>query len=1069
MAPPEPQPGPAAARRDRRRAALAHVLDEAAHVLPAQGPIDTFIHHNTLHAFQHLPFHDALDRAAEMLGAQTYLSETRYEEAFAAGRIELRDVDEALARRASRRAAPPPRLPVDLAELERHALLFGIDAVAETGLAFRLHDMHELTRFDPHVSSERRARVLDRSRGALEAALREAKATGSLAPVARRVLGPTAALSDDVADRFSVETSVPFHARAIERAHDRTPERLVLPALFNAARGYADAAPLPSRLAGPGSEWYAHVPRELVASLAGEDPSELVDVQFVPIVAAFLDRGIASASMPGRERGLYQAWRALVLSGYAPLAPWLDGLVDTLRDEEAAGLDAEDAVLAALDRLELDEASWEHFVRRTLLALAGWAGMFARQEREPALAPPGVTVRLVDFLAVRLHYEEPAMLDVARRLLAYEGSPEALHAALRRRARRARSPRVRDARALALFRVAQATGSGLLDVDAWGQEGAEAILAVLDGFGARERQRTWHDAYEAWHARVVLGALAAQRERPPPRRTERPRFQSIFCIDDREEGIRRHLEELDGGHETFGTAGFFGFAIQHRGLDDVAPHALCPAVVRPAHEVDEEVIDDDRHLAERRLRRRSLWARVVATFAAASRTMLGGTVLTATTGPLAALPMGMRVLMPRTSARLLERAADKVLPAPRTELRVERHDSATEDGLAHGFTLGEEVEGLRALLLGIGLVRFARLVLVVGHGSSSVNNPHRSAYDCGACGGRRGGANARLVARIANDPEVRAGLAARGLEIPEDTVFVGALHDTASCRFTYFDRERLPASHAGDFERLVESIERARAWSAHERCRRFERAPRSITPAAALRHVEARAVDLAEARPELGHATNAVVVFGRRALTRGVFLDRRALLVSYDPTLDETGAILERTLAAAGPVCAGINLEYFFSTVDNERLGAGTKLPHNLAGLVGVMDGAVGDLRTGLPKQMIEIHEPVRLLTVIETTWEHLSAVLERRAEVRELVDNEWIRVVLVDPTSGAMSAYRGGRLEPMSVDTRDVVTVGASVDWYRGLRGHLRPVLVRPPAWETAGPVSARRGTRDKGAHRGA
>jgi uncharacterized protein YbcC (UPF0753/DUF2309 family) len=431
--------------------------------------------------------------------------------------------------------------------------------------------------------------------------------------------------------------------------------------------------------------------------------------------------------------------------------------------------------------------------------------------------------------------------------------------------------------------------------------------------------------------------------------------------------------------------------------------------------------------------------------------MLGGTVLTATTGPLAALPMGMRVLMPRTSARLLERAADKVLPAPRTELRVERHDPATQDGLAHGFTLGEEVEGLRALLLGIGLVRFARLVLVVGHGSSSVNNPHRSAYDCGACGGRRGGANARLVARVANDPEVRRALAARGLEIPDDTVFLGALHDTASCRFTYFDRERLPASHEADFAQLEASIEEARAWSAHERCRRFERAPRSITPQAALRHVEARAVDLAEARPELGHATNAVVVFGRRALTRGVFLDRRALLVSYDPTLDDTGSILARTLAAAGPVCAGINLEYYFSTVDNERLGAGTKLPHNLAGLVGVMDGAVGDLRTGLPKQMIEIHEPVRLLTVIESTEARFRAVLERHAEVRQLVDNEWIRVVLIDPESGAMTSHVDGRFEPLTIDTGDVVTVSASVDWYRGLRGHLRPVLVRPPGWETS------------------
>ena len=94
-----------------------------------------------------------------------------------------------------------------------------------------------------------------------------------------------------------------------------------------------------------------------------------------------------------------------------------------------------------------------------------------------------------------------------------------------------------------------------------------------------------------------------------------------------------------------------------------------------------------------------------------------------------------------------------------------------------------------------------------------------------------------------------------------------------------------------------------------------------------------RAHDLSQVRPEFGHATNAAAVIGRRALTQGLFLDRRVFLISYDPTQDPEGNILESILLTAGPVGAGINLEYYFSTIDNERFGCGTKVPHNVTGL----------------------------------------------------------------------------------------------------------------------------------------
>jgi uncharacterized protein YbcC (UPF0753/DUF2309 family) len=185
-------------------------------------------------------------------------------------------------------------------------------------------------------------------------------------------------------------------------------------------------------------------------------------------------------------------------------------------------------------------------------------------------------------------------------------------------------------------------------------------------------------------------------------------------------------------------------------------------------------------------------------------------------------------------------------------------------------------------------------------------------------------------------------------------------------------------------------------------------------------------------------------VIGRRSLTRGLFLDRRAFLVSYDAVQDDDGQRLGELLAAVVPVCAGINLEYYFSFVDNERYGCGTKLPHNVAGLVGVMDGHASDLRTGLPLQMVEIHEPVRILFVIETSPERLMKVVNASASLRQLMENRWIRVATIDPASGCVHVHRDGGFEEFEGPVERLAVAFSSAEWYGGKMEHLGMASIR-------------------------
>ncbi|MEO5925720.1 MAG: DUF2309 domain-containing protein [Bryobacteraceae bacterium] len=927
------EPRSSSAHGSSRAESLEHTVSHTAHMLPAQGPIGVFIHHNTLHAFQHMPFEQAVVEASKVYGTEPYMREEEYRKAVGSGRILIDDIDAVLAREKDFDVWPG----MTRRELRRRLLVPGIK-----------HFQAETVQWD-----------LD------EGGLLDTKAARSLFEVCLR--------------------ETPLRKQA-DAEHRRA--------------------------------------RDGVLAATGTDLDTVIHPWLIRLCAVFTDQGLSYWPMPNREEGLLGAAMTLLQQPFCLLPSELGSLPG--RCKEIAGVPAVDVVCRIFDILGIPESQWDAAVQTELLALGGWAGMIYRLQEEPELAPHEIVpATLMDFLALRMLLTVSAVdALMPGRLKAWKSARGTSDDPFGRRL----------ASAATLF-------------DAAGQvEGPASRIAALrtelDLFDELERRRILHIAYERRHERQILLPMQEHRRRKPLPQSEKLSAQVFFCLDEREESIRRHLEEIAPHIETFGAVGFYGVAINYTGLDDAHGVSLCPVVVKPAHAVTERPVEGHWGSHARRVRMRRMWAWVAREWSVSSRTLVRGWVGTTVLGVFSIVPMAARVFSPRRYGKLIAWLNASILPEPRTELAFERKDAEghTETfDLLKGFTVEEKVDRVAAVLTMAGLRRgMARLVVVLGHGSTSLNNPHESAYNCGACGGRRGGPNGRLFAAMANLPGVRAGLKARGIIVPDDTWFVGGNHDTCNDDIDLYDLEAVPHTHRRDLADVRAALDKARALSAHERTRRFASTRWLDGPSEGLRHVQGRAEHLAEPRPEYGHSSNAVCIVGRRSSTRGLFLDRRAFLVSYDMANDPNNSSLAGLLGAVFVVCAGINLEYYFSYVDNERFGCGSKLPHNVTGLLGVMNGYESDLRTGLTLQMVEIHEPVRILFVIESTPERIEQTVKSNALNWEFLEKRWIRVASMDPATGVMKMYRDGVWEAVEGEDERLGSAASSMEWYAGHREHL-------------------------------
>jgi len=460
----------------------------------------------------------------------------------------------------------------------------------------------------------------------------------------------------------------------------------------------------------------------------------------------------------------------------------------------------------------------------------------------------------------------------------------------------------------------------------------------------------------------------------------RPALQAAFCIDVRSEVFRRALESLDGGIRTKGFAGFFGLPVAHRPFASDLTENRLPVLLRPGLRSCAAVPGDK--AAERArigARAKRAWGRfsqaAVSSFAfveAAGLLHAGGLLRDA-------LGLGR---------------AEKAEPPPRLP-----------EGLTEEARIATAEAVLRAMSMTGG---FAPLVLLVGHGAQVVNNPHASALHCGACGGYRGEVSARLLALLLNEPAVRAGLAARGIAVPEDTLFLAGLHDTTSDQVTLYAGDHPAGAQGAALAQAEAWLARAGALARAERARRL---PRAADGEAVL----ARPKDWSETRPEWGLAGCQAFIAAPRALTAGRDLAGRAFLHDYDWRADAGFGVLELILTAPVVVASWICLQYHASVVAPEAFGGGNKLLHNVTGGVGVVEGNGGVLRTGLPWQSVHdgerlAHEPLRLSVYIAAPRAEIGAILARHAGVRALMDQRWLHLFALDEEGGTWRyAGQGG------------------------------------------------------------
>ena len=938
---------------------LHELIDEAVAPVSQFWPMKGYVSHNPIQGLEHLPFDEAFRQAKHLFGADGYLSAEEYRTLHGSGRISERSVDRAL-----ERLGPKGNESISLASM--------------TISAAEVRKIHLLHGIEP-----------------LEPALLDWQFTGEDV-LSRPRDGAPAGVDLDALWRRALS--------ALDLEDPRLGNREAVAASDEAAR-----VELPFRRTL--SDW--------IDELTGSSVVSAIDAPVIKWVSSFVDEGMAGWAMPARGSGFYAAWRELARHDVSGRLTGIDRFAEkiaALPDEPEA------AIQRSLEALGIPEPRWPDYVMRVLAQLPGWTGLIRWRTLNPDdPIQKSSPIDVAQYLAVRLFYEVELVGVEARRQWGIDGTLAAFTEYLEKHGA-APSGSV-DPNKLAvcrdtwrLFHLGQFLALSAEAIEALTREHASTLLRWLDAFPSEQHLPVWLEAYEDSYRHGLLSKIAAHRGKAPVLE-ERPLAQAAFCIDVRSEPFRRHFEAA-GAVETFGYAGFFGIPMSHRNYDTEESFPLCPVLLTPAN----ALVELPRKGQERALQSYasgSRWKHFIEhLFHELKHNPIAAFLLVDVLGLFFSAALLGKTLLRRPYNALVRAIRALFLQPVVTEIQVgdgageAPHVGGQPIVLTHGFTIAQQAGFVEGGLRAIGLTKnFGRFIVLCGHGSETDNNPYFAALDCGACGGRHGDPNARTFAAMGNNPEVRAELSRRGIEIPDDTWFLPAKHNTTSDRVDFYDLVDVPESHRDDLEKLRKVFIEAGEQQALERCGRIPGTPHGMTAKQAYAHVEARCIDWANTRPEWGLSGNAAFTIGRRALTKGISLDGRSFLHSYDASSDPEGAILEKIMTAPLVVTQWINMQYYTSATDPWKYGSGSKVIHNIVGGVGVMYGAQSDPATGLPLQTVNnaenhYHEPVRLLAVIEAKPAIIGAIIARHQILQQFFHNGWVNLVAIDPETFSFHRY---------------------------------------------------------------
>jgi uncharacterized protein YbcC (UPF0753/DUF2309 family) len=924
---------------------IKNAIKEATKYIPHQPPLQFFVHHNTLQAFEDLPFKKALIAAASIYKSQSFMTEEYYQKSIENGRIKTQDIEQVILNECS---------------YAKEKIIAEIDHFQfRNTILHNIFPMPSFTSLNWHIKNQLQ--------------------------------------NKEDHKLFNILKTPSTHKTTCENNH------------FSI--------------------------RNKILHKFDIDIDELVNPFLIKLAAAYLDQGLAAKSMPDRDKGFLQIFCKLYQNKNLFSANWkkeLEKICKKYANQKAIPL-----IANLLTEMQIEHDAYPQFILHSLLSLKGWAGMFYQYEKHPQKMPvQALPATLEDFLAVKLILDFAALKFVLKQQKSSLAKINANHNTKKYQLEKQQKILQYDA-----FICAKKLN---LKAENFAKPQAiEKWYQAVFSFDQFTRLYYLHLAYERRYRQNTLDALIFAQKFQTKKQKIKPKFQAVFCMDEREESLRRHLEELSQNEfETFGFAGFFGVAMQYKGLDDVKPRALCPITITPEILIEEIACDSKLH--HKYHHKKNKRGQLLNFIQNSRQAIFNGFIWSFTAGLLKTIPLIGHSIFPRHTSHLSHKIQNFKIKRPHTRLHITSDGTARKYGFKIGFSTAEMSNIVYGLLNSMGIKNnLTSLFFVIGHGSSSLNNPHEAAHDCGATGGGRGGPNARAFAAMANNLAVKKSLLAKGINI-ENTYFIGGYHNTCDDSLTYYDLDLLPKNLTQEFKLAQNLLEKSCQRDAHERCRRFANSPKNTSYLAAKLYAEQHANDLAQPRPEYGHATNAICIIGERSKTTNLFLDRRAFLISYDPHNDAKGEILGNILQAAAPVGAGINLEYFFSFIDQKNYGCGTKLPHNITGLIGVMNGYSSDLRTGLPWQMVEIHEPVRLLVIVQTTPEILLKIASTKKEVGKLVSNEWIQLAAWDPENNHIQIYEKGKFVPHQIENLKFPLSNSSKEYYQNHSEHLNYAYIK-------------------------